>query len=203
MHGGGDVTHGDRGAPQVALTFHGSGPETLTRQALARLADGGAPVTVFAVGTWLAAEPAVGRLVLDAGHELGNHTYHHLPMRTLGAAQARAEVAGCVRELRRRTGSVGPWFRPSGTQRSTPTIRAAARASGYPRCVSYDVDSLDWTDPGSDAVVHTVLSQVRPGSIVSLHLGHEGTVQALPRILDGLAARSLTPVTVGRLLGVA
>jgi peptidoglycan/xylan/chitin deacetylase (PgdA/CDA1 family) len=67
--------------------------------------------------------------------------------------------------------------------------------------VSYDVDSLDWTDPGRDAVVQRVLAGVRPGSIVSLHLGHAGTVAALPRILAGLDARGLRPVTLSRLVG--
>jgi len=41
---------------------------------------------------------------------------------------------------------------------------------------------------------------VRPGSIVSLHLGHPGTVAALPQILAGLASRELLPVTLSRLL---
>jgi peptidoglycan/xylan/chitin deacetylase (PgdA/CDA1 family) len=196
-----DLVNGPRTRPQVALTFHGAGGADLTRQALAALAAARAHVTVFAVGSWLAGDPRVAGLVLAGGHELGNHTMHHLPMRGLGRAQAVAEVEGCATELRRLTGSAGRWFRPSGTPRSTSTIRAAARSAGYVRCVSYDVDSLDWTDPGPDAVVRRVLDQVRPGSIVSLHLGHAGTVAALPRILGGLATRRLRPVTLSALVG--
>jgi len=101
---------------------------------------------------------------------------------------------------RKRSTPAGWWFRPSGTARSTATIRAAASRSGYPRCVSYDVDPRDYLDPGSAAVVSRTLGQVRPGSIVSLHLGHAGTVRALPQILAGLAARGLVPVTLSRLL---
>jgi peptidoglycan/xylan/chitin deacetylase (PgdA/CDA1 family) len=66
--------------------------------------------------------------------------------------------------------------------------------------VSYDVDSLDYTDPGPDAVVAAVLGSGRRGSIVSLHLGHPGTVTALPAILRGLARRGLRPVTLTGLL---
>jgi len=36
--------------------------------------------------------------------------------------------------------------------------------------------------------------------VVSMHLGHPGTVQALPGILTDLAARGLTPVTATELL---
>ena len=68
------------------------------------------------------------------------------------------------------------------------------------RALSYDVDSLDYTDPGPDAIVSTVLGSTRPGSIVSLHLGHSGTVTAIPAILRGLASRGLRPVTLTELL---
>jgi hypothetical protein len=39
------------------------------------------------------------------------------------------------------------------------------------------------------------------GSIVSLHLGHLGTVQAIPAILDGLRSRGLAAVTMSDLMG--
>jgi peptidoglycan/xylan/chitin deacetylase (PgdA/CDA1 family) len=178
------------------LTFHGAGSVAIARAVLSELANGKAHVTIFAVGSWLAAEPGMARAILDGGHELGNHTYTHLPMRTLSLAKATVEVARCAAVLTRLTGSRGPWFRPSGTPASTSTIRSAAKTAGYPQCVTYDLDSLDWTDPGAGSVTKTVLSQARGGSIVSLHLGHAGTVRALPSILEGLTQRSLQPVTV-------
>jgi peptidoglycan/xylan/chitin deacetylase (PgdA/CDA1 family) len=172
----------------------------VTQDVLAALSAAHAQVTVFAVGSWLDADPRMARLILDAGHELGNHTYHHLPMRALTPAEADAEVARAAAVLTRLTGGPGAWFRPSGTPMSTPVIRAAARRSGYRVCVSYDVDSLDWTDPGARTVVTNVITRVHPGSIVSLHLGHAGTAAALPGLLVGLAQRGLRPVTVSRLL---
>ena len=192
----GDIVHGSRTTQTIALTFHGAGAPDVTRRVLATLADASATVTVFAVGTWLEQSPALAGAILDGGHELANHTYRHLPMRTLRPGQALSEVARAAAVLDRLTGSRGAWFRPSGTPTSTPTIRDAARRCGYPVCVSYDVDSLDWTDPGAPAVVQRVLGQAAPGSIVSMHLGHEGTAQALPAILSGLAVRRLHPVTV-------
>lgn len=97
-------------------------------------------------------------------------------------------------------GSAGLLFRPSGTPASTATIRSAALASGYHRCISYNVDPIDYLDPGPAAVRERTLKAVRAGSIVSLHLGHPGTVAALPGILDGLRRRGLTAVTVSDLL---
>ncbi len=79
-------------------------------------------------------------------------------------------------------------------------MRRGGRKAGYRTGGSYDVDSLDYTDPGPDAVVANVLGSVRRGSIVSMHLGHPGTVTALPAILHGLAKLRLRPVTLTGLL---
>jgi peptidoglycan/xylan/chitin deacetylase (PgdA/CDA1 family) len=185
----------------VALTFHGAGDPALCRRVLAAAADARARLTVLAVGTWLQQNPALAAAVLDGGHDLGNHTWSHLPMRRLSAGQAAEEVRRGADLLVRLTGDRGRWFRPSGTPRSTATIRAAARRSGYPRCLAYDVDPLDYTDPGADVVTARVLRAVRPGSIVSLHLGHPGTAAALPAVLDGLARRGLGAVSASTLLG--
>ena len=167
---------------------------------LAEAERAGARVSVLAVGTWLEQYPQIAQRILGGGHDLGNHTMHHLDIAAMDAAEAFAEITGCARRLRALTGSPGRWFRPSQTQYSTPLIEREARRAGYRTCVSYDVDSLDYTDPGPDAIVSTVLGKTRPGSIVSLHLGHSGTVTALPAILRGLARRRLRPVTLTGLL---
>lgn len=196
-----EVRHGARSGSAVALTFHGAGDPSIARSVIRVLGHFGVQVTVLAVGTWLESQPSMATMVLDAGHELGNHTQHHLPMRGLDADTVRREIIECAHTLRGLTGSPGRWFRASGIHRTTPVIRAAAAKAGYPRCLSYDLDSLDWTDPGPDAIAHTVLSRARAGTIVSLHLGHVGTVQALPRLLTGLRTMGLRPVTVSELVG--
>jgi peptidoglycan/xylan/chitin deacetylase (PgdA/CDA1 family) len=184
----------------VALTFHGAGEPALTIRALEALRAGGAHVTVLAVGTWLEAHPDLAGQLTGDGHELGNHTYTHPTLPDLGAEAVRREIDGCRDVLIAMAGTPGRWFRPSGTPRATPLIRRVAAASGYPVCVAYDVDPLDYTDPGPVLVRSRVAAAVRPGSIVSLHLGHAGTVAALPGILADLRTRGLAAVTVSTLV---
>jgi peptidoglycan/xylan/chitin deacetylase (PgdA/CDA1 family) len=64
--------------------------------------------------------------------------------------------------------------------------------------LSYDVDSRDFTNPGAAAIRRNVRMAVA-GSVVSMHLGHSGTLEALPGLLDDLAARGLQPVTASQL----
>ena len=194
-----EVTHGPRTAPVVALTFHGAGDPALADRVLRAAEAAKVHVTVLAVGTWLQQHPGVASRILGGGHELGNHTLHHRPMRLMDEATAYAEIEGGRRLVA--AAHAGPaWFRPSGTPHAKPHILAAAGRAGYRTSLSFDVDPADYTDPGPAAVVARVLAKVGNGSIVSLHLGHAGTAAAMPRILAGLRARGLTAVTVSTLL---
>ncbi|WP_030903117.1 polysaccharide deacetylase family protein [Streptomyces sp. NRRL F-5126] len=194
------VRHGPRDRPNVALTFHGQGAPDLAEAVLSTAERAGARLTVLAVGTWLDAHPGIARRILSGGHDLGNHTQHHVDISAMGAADAYREIDDCARRLRRLTGSAGTWFRPSQAVLATPLVQRQARKAGYAHCLSYDVDSLDYTDPGAGAVRGTVLAAVRPGSVVSMHLGHTGTLEALPGILDGLRSRGLSAVTATRMV---
>jgi peptidoglycan/xylan/chitin deacetylase (PgdA/CDA1 family) len=200
---GPDITHGPRDQPRIALTFHGQGALAIAHSILATCADVNAGITVFAVGTWVHANPRIGHEILRAGHELGNHTWSHQQMKQLSSSAATREAVKGSEALIAAVGSRGIWFRPSGTRNSTPTIRAAARTAGYQRCVSYDVDPEDFLDPGAAAVRDRTLAAARPGSIVSLHFGHAGTAEALPGILRGLGRAGLQPVTLSTLLADA
>jgi peptidoglycan/xylan/chitin deacetylase (PgdA/CDA1 family) len=194
------VDHGRRDTPTVALTFHASGDVTLAHRLLDLLAARAVAVTVFAVGNWLAAHPDLGTRILHDGHELANHTYSHQPMGQLSPDAIRDEITRCATVLTRVSGSVTSWFRPSGIDVPTDTILAMAGVSGYPVSVGYDVDSLDYQDPGPTTVAANVKRSVQPGSIVSLHFGHAGTIAAMPSLLDHLAGAGLQPVTVTRVL---
>ncbi|MGW1227274.1 polysaccharide deacetylase family protein, partial [Streptomyces sp. NPDC002530] len=151
-------------------------------------------------GSWLDAHPALARRVLDGGHDLGNHTQHHIDISALDETRAYAEITDCARRLRRLTGSIGTWFRPSRARDATPLVRRLAARAGYPHVLSYDVDSLDFTSPGAATVTRTVTGQIRNGSVVSLHLGYADTVAALPPLLAELDRRGLRAVTTTELL---
>jgi len=196
-----DISHGSRSVPNVALTFHGAGDPVMAQKLLKILKDTQTPVTVFAVGAWLKADNTIAKQILDQGHDLGNHTMNHLQSKTLTATKLDSEINGCAKELISLIGNHGKFFRPSGTQYSTPLIRKTALKYGYKKCISYDVDSHDYQDVGKAAVIKNVMSTVKNGSIISLHFGHQDTIDALPTLITQLRAKGLTPVTLSTMLG--
>lgn len=197
---GADIFHGPRNRAEVAITFHGAGDLTIAHKILATAKKTSTPITVMAVGVWLNANPKIGHEIVDAGHELGNHTYSHKTMTLLTLKEAKAEVAKGKAAVTKAVGTPGKWFRPSGTLKSNSIIRAAAGASGYDHCLVYDVDSLDYTDPSAQAIVARCMKAVQKGSIIGMHFGHAHTVTALPLLIQALHDRKLTPVTVSQLL---
>ncbi|WP_329562575.1 polysaccharide deacetylase family protein [Kitasatospora sp. NBC_01266] len=194
-----EVVTGPRDRPQIALTFHGQGDPKLATALLQAAEQHGAQVTVLVVGSWLDQQPQMARRILDGGHELGNHTLNHLDISSLSADQAYAEIAGCADRLQALTGSIGRWFRPSAAQYATALVKAQARRAGYEHCLSYDLDPRDYADPGAEVVQRRILGGIRPGSIVALHMGHQGTVDALPAVLEALQQRGLRAVTASQL----
>jgi hypothetical protein len=196
-----DITHGARSIPHVALTFHGAGDPALVQKLLGILKETSTPISVFAIGSWLKGYPQVAKQMLDAGYDLGNHTMNHYQMKTLSAQVANKEIAECAAELKKLTGNHGKWFRPSGTHYSTAIIRKAAIKNGYKQCISYDVDSHDYQDVGKKIVLHDISTGIKNGSIVSMHFGHQDTIDAMPVLLENLHTRGLKPVTLTTLLG--
>lgn len=195
------IAHGPRDRPRVALTFDGRGDPDLAHAALARCEQAGARVTVLAVGAWLAEHPGLARRILDGGHEIGNHTEHHLDLAALDERAAYEEIAACARRLRRLTGSIGAWFRPSPTAYASPLLQRLAQRAGYPHVLGCDVESLDHAATGVAAVTRKVAGELRNGSVVELSLGRPLTVDALPLLLAEIGRRGLHAVTATELLG--
>ena len=195
------VAHGPPQGNSVALTFHLGGDSALVGELLDLLKARAVTSTLFAIGDWLTANPALGHRAVNDGHELGNHTKSHKSMLQLSRADVRAEIVGGGEALIPFIGSIGKWFRPSGTDVPSDVILEEAGLAGYAVSVGYDIDSRDYQEPGATAVVARVKKQLHPGAIVSLHFGHRDTIDALPQVLDLLTANGLSNATVTGLLG--
>jgi peptidoglycan/xylan/chitin deacetylase (PgdA/CDA1 family) len=182
----------------VALTFDdGPWPDS-TGKVLAILAKARIKATFFLVGRQVRKHPEIARDELAAGMTLGSHSFSHpQPFGALSRQDMRREIDQGVAALSD-LGVRSALFRPPGGAIS-PAVVSAARAKGL-RTIVWTVDPTDWK-PGTtaDQIAQRVLQQTRPGSIVLLHDGggdRSATVEALPRIIDGLKRRHLAFVTL-------
>ena len=198
------TTHGDRQSAQVALTFD-DGPDDPYSLEVSRVLDEhGVKGTFFEVGKAVDAEPGIARALYDDGQLIGNHSYHHDYWRWLDPRYP--ELDRTQEAFRRQLGVCPAFFRPPHGQR-TPFMLAHVSSKGM-HAVTWDVSAGDWATDDPALVAQRILDGVKPGSIILLHDGIDGTVtanravlvKALPMIIDGLKAKGLTPVRLDELL---
>jgi peptidoglycan/xylan/chitin deacetylase (PgdA/CDA1 family) len=205
------VSNGPRASNAVALTFDMGGRLDPALDIMDWLIAHDVPATIFPTGK-VASTTAVGTAVIEraAAHpdlfSVGNHSWDHPNFTTLTPDQMVDQLARTEAVVEPITGrSTRPWFRPPyGAQNAT--VRAAVGSAGWSYTVMWDVDTIDWKPeadggPTTDDIVAKVLSRVQGGSIVLMHLGGYHTLEALPRIVEGLRARGFVPVTLDRMFG--
>ena len=202
------VLHGPRTSKVVALTFDDGPNEPYTSEVLDVLDHYGIKATFFEVASNAEYYPqSTERLIAD-GQVLANHSYDHSRLAT--AVDFRHREVERAQSVFEQIAGVEPLlFRPPAGIH-TPWLM---RSTGGQKMVvvNWDSEGLDWQrDATADSITERVLSETKPGSIILLHDGDEirhgsdrsQTVEALPRIIEGLQARGYRFVTVPQLLHV-
>ncbi len=87
-----EIDIGNTSQPRLALTFDAGGPSDPTSRILDILAKHHLQVTFFVTGDWANQNPDLVRRIYQDGHEIGNHTMHHLDLRTLPDVQVCSEL---------------------------------------------------------------------------------------------------------------
>jgi peptidoglycan-N-acetylglucosamine deacetylase len=194
------IVKGRPGERRVALTFDdGPGPDT--PRILAILDRHDVKATFFSLGEEIAKRPEVARRALSAGHVIAGHTGAHARMSTLSEHDQREQLRLQDAAFAAAGLPAPRLFRPPyGT--FDPTTRSLLAERGS-LMVLWSVDTADFGSPGAKTIVRRALNDAEPGAIILMHDGpgsRPQTVAALPRILRGLRARKLEPVTVPELL---
>ncbi|HET8647699.1 MAG TPA: polysaccharide deacetylase family protein, partial [Vicinamibacteria bacterium] len=132
---------------------------------------------------------AASQRLLEAGHTLANHSFTHSFLPKLDDGKLQAEIQMTERMLREVSQSRSALFRaPYGARNAKVKDALAAHSL---RSVMWNIDSQDWADPVpssiADRVVRRVESEKR--GIILFHDIQQRTVEALPLVLDALAAR--------------
>jgi peptidoglycan/xylan/chitin deacetylase (PgdA/CDA1 family) len=189
------------GAKIVALTFDDGPWPGQTDAILDILDEKDVPATFFMLGLRVKARPDLARRVVDSGHAVGNHTYHHVHLTSADAKVVASEISGTNRLIAQTTGVTPTWFRAPGGFIS-PLVFAELKREGL-RSALWTVDPQDWREGlRSYEIADGVVAATRPGSVILLHDGggdQRETITALPWIIDLLRAKGYEFVTLDEL----
>ncbi|MFS0877436.1 polysaccharide deacetylase family protein [Solibacillus isronensis] len=182
----------------VALTFD-DGPTKNVDQLLPLLDEYNAKSTFFLIGNEIEKHPEEAKKIVEAGHQIGNHTYSHKRMVLKSSSFIEEEIEK-TDELIRSIGYEGEIdFRPP----------YGKKFLGLPYYLNKtNRETIMWSlDPETyytsvDEKINYVMENIQPGSIILLHPMYDqtgGTLQVVETILKELTKEGYRFVTVDEL----
>ncbi len=179
---------GDDSEKVLYLTFDCGYENGNTEPILDALKKHDAKGTFFVVGHFLETAPEMVQRMVDEGHAVGNHTYHHLDMPTISEMEKfQEEMDGVADKFEEITGTkLSPYYRPPQGKCNENNLKMAQEL-GY--CtIFWSLAHVDWnqdSQPGYDESIQKLTSRVHPGAIVLLH----NTSKTNGEILDELLTK--------------
>ncbi len=196
------VTRGDGAEMVVALTFDDGPTAAHTGALLEGLGD--ARATFFLVGQDIVAHPEAAEAIVGAGHEIGNHSWDHPRMVLMSASAVRAQIEDTDAAIRA-LGYQGPIpFRPPFGKKLFVLPWVLSQMARPSVMWSMEPDMVLGAGMTAEALTEYVVEGAEAGDIILLHgmfSGNAATREALPEIVEGLAARGFGFVTVSEILG--
>ena len=196
---GGLLYRGNSRTALSALTFDDAPHPMYEPLLLDLLRRNGVHATFFVIGRNARAYPYFVRDMVAQGHEVGNHTYHHVRLPPLPIATATQEMVMASQVIQGVTGKPVRYFRPPGGDYTPATLRAA-EGLGL-TTVFWTDDPGDFQNPGVEVLIERYTRTLRRGGIVLLHDNAPEMLQALPTLLQIAKDRRIELDTVGVLVG--
>lgn len=191
------IYRGHPDKPMVSFIINVAWGNEYLPEILAALKKHQVKASFFLEGRWVKNNPELAKMIVSAGHEVGNHSYTHPDMKRISAAQIREQLNKTNEVIEAATGKKSIWFAPpSGSYRDeTVTIAAEFRM----KTVMWTVDTIDWQKPSPDQLINRVTSKISNGSMVLMH-PTESTAKSLDNLITLIEEKGLKLGTVSDLM---
>ncbi len=168
------------------LTFDCGYENGNTEPILDALKKHNAPATFFVVGHFLESAPDIVKRMVEDGHTVGNHTYHHLDMSKLSDRSSfKKELDDVSALFKETTGTeLSMYYRPPQGKYSINNLQMAQEL-GY-STFFWSLAYVDWNQddqPSHEEAMKKLCGRVHPGAIVLLHSTSKTNGEILDEVL--------------------
>jgi peptidoglycan-N-acetylglucosamine deacetylase len=154
-------------------------------------------VTFFLEGRWVQKNPDLAKMIVAAGHEIGNHSFSHPDMKILSSPRTREEIMQTNKVIKATTGILPKWFAPPSGSYRDETVSIAAELGM--KTIMWSVDTIDWQKPSVDTLLNRVVGKVHNGALILMH-PTESTANALDTLINKIKQKKLQIGTVSEVL---
>ena len=154
---------------RLALTFDDGPNPRNTPLLLDILASKGIKATFFVVGRRVRRYRDLLQQTAEAGHEIGNHCDHHVPLSFLPRAIIRRELEVCGNLVEGVVGLRPRFMRPPMGWFNDKVLEVT-RGLGYEPVIG-SVHPQDSRQPGLETILRRMRRRIDPGAIIILHDG--------------------------------
>lgn len=177
---------GDTSKKELYLTFDNGYENGYTEKVLDVLKEKEVPATFFITGHYLQTEQELVKRMVEEGHIVGNHSYHHPSLPNVDDERLKRELNKLKKEFTELTGVKDMnYLRPPRGTFSEKSL-ALSQELGYTN-VFWSMAYKDWeTDKqkGADYAYNQIMKRIHPGSIMLLHSVSSDNAGALGRVID-------------------
>lgn len=177
---------GNKEEKVIYLTFDAGYENGYTPAILDALKKHNVKSTFFLVGNYLTTSPDLVKRMVEEGHIVANHTYHHPNMSKISTVEAfTKEIQDLENEFFNITGQrMAKYYRPPQGKYSTENLNMA-KDLGY-RTFFWSLAYVDWYNdkqPSKDEAFKKLLGRIHPGAIVLLHSTSKTNAEVLDELL--------------------
>lgn len=189
--------------PQIALTFDDGPTARFTQDVLTLLKERNVTATFFLTGKEIEENMPQARAIVEAGHQVGNHSYSHPRMVFMGLGTVADQIERTDAAIRAAGYQGEIDFRPPYGKKLV--MLPWYLSQNNRKSITWDIEPESYSEltGNADAIAKHVIEKAQNGSIILLHAMYrsgEATRAAVPKIIDGLRARGFEFVTVSQLL---
>lgn len=183
--------------PMVSLLINVAWGNEYLSDMLAILKKHNVSATFFLEGRWVKENPDLAKMIAEAGHEIGNHSYSHPNMKNLSTAAIKEQIEKTNAVIEATTGIKCKWLAPpSGSYRDEVVQIADSLGLGT---IMWSVDTIDWQRPSPETIINRVITKVHPGAFILMH-PTASTSKALQQIIINVKQKDLELGTVSETL---